>query len=145
MNRLMLILLLSTSIASAQDQWTITEFEWHDKKTFERYITPEQWLGKKITFHAKSIAFDFDGIQDYETDIDYEICQLLEQIDTTEVKEYKVDMFAFHIDKFIECGNQYELLETKPNCYRYPFKEFMICNEKGLFELMGVFFLMTKD
>lgn len=144
--KLLIILLTTTSIATAQSRWTITEYEWRDQKNFDKYIKPDQWLNKTITFHNKSITFDFKGIQDFGTDIDYFECELLQPIDTLIVQDKKETMFLYGLDKYSACkDNQIMVIDTRPNCYKFPFRDFMVCDKVGFFELRGVFFIMTKE
>ena len=143
---LLLILIATASTATAQHKWTISEYEWHDKKTFDNYIKPDQWLHKTITFYNNSISFDFKGIDGPETDIDYANCQLLQSIDTTRITDKSETMFMHRPKKSSGCNeNQLLIIDTKPNCYKFPFREFMICDRVGFFELRGVIFTMKKE
>ncbi len=145
-NKLLIILLATTSIATAQSRWTITEYEWRDKKTFDKYIRPDQWLNKTITFNRDIITFDFKGIQDFESDISYKDCLLLEPIDTIRIQEMQQFLFLHNLDMHLkERPKQVLLLETKPNCYKFPFRNFILCDNIGFIELMGVLFIMKEE
>jgi hypothetical protein len=133
-------------LTSAQITWTITDYEWRNRPAFEKYINPDQWINKIITFKKDTITFDFKGIQDFEADINYKDCALLNPIDTIRIQDKQQFLFLHNLDMHLNNRpDQVLLLETKPNCYKFPFRDFILCDKKCFIELMGVLFIMRRE
>jgi len=134
-----------STMASAQSRWTITSYEWTDRGTYEKYMKPDQWLNKTLTFKPNSISFDFKGIQDFETEIDYKECALYESLDTLVVTDKNELPFITKAEKYLNNKGEVLMIRSKPNCYKSPFGYFVVNGNIGLFELRGVLFVMKKN
>jgi hypothetical protein len=145
--RLTILILLIPTWTIAQSTWTIVKYELRSQSTSEKFIKPDQWINKTIIFHGDTISFDFKGILYFENTIDYSDCILFEKIDTIQIENKEREAFLFSYgNDYKACGDKnILLLETKPNCYKYPFREFIICDKKGFFSIDGVLLTMTRD
>ena len=147
MRYLLLGFFLTTNFeATAQIKWRIERFEWENKVTFDKFIKPEQWIGKVISFDANSISFDFSGIDELEKAINYKKCELFEPLDTVQIKDYREFMFSENAEKYLgESRPGVYLVESKPNCYKFPFQNFIFLGNKGMFRLRGVCFVLIRE
>jgi hypothetical protein len=129
----------------AQTSWKIESYHWENRGEFDKYIKPEQWIGKTIKFTANSIEFDFSGIEQLDKGIDYSLCELLEPLDTFRVTKTKEFMFIENVEKyFAKVDSEIYVIQAKPNCYKFPFRNFIFHEDQGLFRFRGVCFVLSK-